>query len=383
MGKGGLNRLLLSEADKASADTGSPSYILNKADKTSEDSREACYILKNDDKRAMHIRTILARTSTFPLRVAVEGSFLHDDAMACVRDDGTVLVTVPSDGRRSAPPPPAVGLIVAMQRPKVIARVLEAAAALGVAAICVVAADKVEKSYWDCKLFRSPDYVHPSNIPTPSPTAEVILLSEANADTESTTEVGRPLSADEELRDQRKILRTEGAMETKSSTSNLPGRPRGINNHPHLNKSETGALFPRRVDHLPAVRRRLNDAVQQASMDAAVPTVLLERRGLSAVLDPAHAFWNNVRATGSRVVAHPYHVANARFDAVTRVVASGSHGAVLAIGPEGGWTDEEVDLLVGEDFAVAGMGERVLRSETAVVVGLGLVHEGLRLRDAT
>lgn len=326
MGKGGLNRLLLTGTDQVH-----------------ESPQSTSYVLPGEDSRANHIRTILARASPLNLRIAVEGRFLHDEAIANVQDDGTVVITVPSHGRRCTPPPPAVGLIVAMQRPKVIARVLEAAAALGVSVICVVAADKVEKSYWDCKLFRDAD-------------DEVVLNGNAH-------------------------VRTNPLFESTPCETDLPGRPRGAHNHPHRNSTELSISSPRRVDHLHAVRRRLNEAVQQASTDAAVPVVMLERRGLHAVLEKSHAFWQSVRTNASRVVAHPYAVGKSRAGAITRIVASGLHGAVLAIGPEGGWTDPEVSWLADNDFFVAGLGERVLRSETAVVVGLGLVHEGLRLRD--
>ena len=44
--------------------------------------------------------------------------------------------------------------------------------------------------------------------------------------------------------------------------------------------------------------------------------------------------------------------------------------AVLAIGPEGGWTDEERDLAVKAGFHEASLGRLILRTETAVIAAL-------------
>lgn len=59
----------------------------------------------------------------------------------------------------------------------------------------------------------------------------------------------------------------------------------------------------------------------------------------------------------------------------TRAAAFSS--ATLAIGPEGGFDDQERKELVAAGFLPLGLGERILRVETAAVVGLGLVGLGL------
>lgn len=40
---------------------------------------------------------------------------------------------------------------------------------------------------------------------------------------------------------------------------------------------------------------------------------------------------------------------------------------ILAIGPEGGWTKEELKDLVTEGFKVVNIGDRILKVETAVI----------------
>lgn len=352
MGKGSLNRLLLT-ADDA---------VKNNSD-TDANSNSVTYELKASDPRSMHIRTLLAHTSSFTLRVAVAPAMLHDAATATVCTDGRIHVVVPLDSSRPAPPPPPVALLVAMQRPKVIGRVLEAAAALGVSIVCVVAAEKVEKSYWDCKLFRANDDENDGSA--------IVTESQTNGnglDTSSQTN-------DEALVDETTLLKS--GMPIKQ----LPGRPRGLRNHPHRDRVERAAPQPRRVDDLPAVHRRLREAVQQASADAVPPIVLLERCGLSAVLAASHPFWRHISINATRVVTHPYPVPDVPFGAITNIVSRGSPATVLAIGPEGGWTESELQTLATASFSVASLGPRVLRSETATVVALGLVHEGLRLRE--
>lgn len=50
---------------------------------------------------------------------------------------------------------------------------------------------------------------------------------------------------------------------------------------------------------------------------------------------------------------------------------------VLAVGSERGWTDKERQMFRDYGFSVCGLGERVLRTETAVVTGVSLVLAGM------
>lgn len=58
--------------------------------------------------------------------------------------------------------------------------------------------------------------------------------------------------------------------------------------------------------------------------------------------------------------------------------ASAAPGAVtLAIGPEGGWTDEELASARGLGFREASLGQLILRTETAVVSALSVLNYAL------
>jgi 16S rRNA (uracil1498-N3)-methyltransferase len=51
--------------------------------------------------------------------------------------------------------------------------------------------------------------------------------------------------------------------------------------------------------------------------------------------------------------------------------------AALAIGPEGGWTDEEFAAARAAGFAEASLGENILRSETAVLASMAILQFAL------
>ncbi len=53
---------------------------------------------------------------------------------------------------------------------------------------------------------------------------------------------------------------------------------------------------------------------------------------------------------------------------------------LLVIGPEGGWDPFERGLLERQRFVGVGLGSRTLRSDTAMVGLLAIVHEALRIR---
>lgn len=58
-------------------------------------------------------------------------------------------------------------------------------------------------------------------------------------------------------------------------------------------------------------------------------------------------------------------------------MACGGTSVALAIGPEGGWIDEELAAARGAGFLEASLGESVLRTETAVVSALAIVRYAL------
>jgi RsmE family RNA methyltransferase len=114
-------------------------------------------------------------------------------------------------------------------------------------------------------------------------------------------------------------------------------------------------------------RPLLIEGLQQAR-DTRVPEVSIHRRFKVLIEDELPR--NDDRL---RVVADPAGTASM----AAGVQARPPERVLLAIGPEGGWNDFERRLLQQHGFELAGMGPRTLRSDTACVALLALVHAAL------
>ena len=103
-------------------------------------------------------------------------------------------------------------------------------------------------------------------------------------------------------------------------------------------------------------RPLLIDGLMQAGTTA-LPTISTVRNFRKWLRDDLDGEFT----TSNRIVAHPYG-AGSRPDCAEK-----SGRLLLAVGPEGGWTDEEVALLEEKGFARYSLGPRILRTDTAVV----------------
>ena len=118
-------------------------------------------------------------------------------------------------------------------------------------------------------------------------------------------------------------------------------------------------------------RPLLVEGLQQAR-DTRLPTVSIHRRFKVLVEDQLDGLFGH----GLRLVADP---AAARLaGAVVR--ENVEERVLLAVGPEGGWNDFEVHLLETHGFQPVGMGVRTLRTDTACIALLALVHDAMRSR---
>jgi RsmE family RNA methyltransferase len=116
-------------------------------------------------------------------------------------------------------------------------------------------------------------------------------------------------------------------------------------------------------------RPLLVEGLQQAR-DTRLPGVSIHRRFKVLVEDELDSLFPR----GLRLVADP---------AATARVASFGHEnpnqrVLLAVGPEGGWNDFERALLDTHGFKRVGIGPRTLRTDTACIALLALVHDELR-----
>jgi RsmE family RNA methyltransferase len=118
-------------------------------------------------------------------------------------------------------------------------------------------------------------------------------------------------------------------------------------------------------------RRLLVEGLQQAR-DTRLPQVSIHRQFKVLVEDELDVLFER----GLRLVADPAATKPASAVAAESVEAR----VLLAVGPEGGWNAFEIDLLEAHGFQPVGLGPRTLRTDTACVALLTLVHDAMERR---
>ena len=105
-------------------------------------------------------------------------------------------------------------------------------------------------------------------------------------------------------------------------------------------------------------RPLLIDGLMQAGTSI-LPPLETRRNFRKFVKEELDTLWPEAK----RIVAHPYD-GNRTIEQPER---SNNRAILLAVGPEGGWTDEEVTLLEEHGFARYSLGSRILRTDTATI----------------
>ncbi|HSN13522.1 MAG TPA: 16S rRNA (uracil(1498)-N(3))-methyltransferase [Anaeromyxobacteraceae bacterium] len=220
-------------------------------------------------RRALHVATVLRAAPGERILVGQVGGLLGEaEVRAVSRDEVQLAVTLD----RPPPPPSSVSLLLALPRPKILRKVLQATAAMGVKRLALVGSYRVEKSYF-----------------------------------------ASPLLEPDALREQL-LLGLEQGRDTLSPLVTL---------HRHFK---------------PFVEDVLDEAF------------------------PAE----------QRLLAHPVDAAP------LESLGCRSGSAVIAIGPEGGWTPYEVEALRARGFLPFSLGPRPLRVDQAVPFAVGQAELILR-----
>jgi RsmE family RNA methyltransferase len=222
-------------------------------------------------RRALHLVSVLRAVAGDRIQAGVVGGRLGEAEVLRVSDEEVVLAPKLD---RDPPLPSPIALIAAVPRPKILRRVLQTVASMGVKRLVLIGSYRVEKSY-----FHSP-FLAPQAI-----RAELLLGLEQGRDT-------------------------------------------------------------------------------------LVPEVLVRPLFKPFIEDELDV----VLASPTRLLAHPHGAAP--LESLAPKTASGD--AVLAVGPEGGWTAYEADRLRGCGFAPFTLGARVLRVDAAVPYAVGQVELWLR-----
>lgn len=117
------------------------------------------------------------------------------------------------------------------------------------------------------------------------------------------------------------------------------------------------------------IRAGLIEGLQQAR-DTRLPRVSVHRQFRKLIEDELDAFG----PYAAKLAAHPGAGA---FPAETLAALPREGRVLLAVGPEGGWTPFELELLEAHGFEAVSWGPRALRTDTACAVLLGLMHAAL------
>ena len=106
-------------------------------------------------ERATHIRSVLRAAPGDTVRLGVlDGPIGRGEVLSL--DDGKVVLRCDLHGQ--LPPPPAVDLLLALPRPKVLRRLWAQLAALGVGRILLTNASRVERNYFDTHVLEESIY---------------------------------------------------------------------------------------------------------------------------------------------------------------------------------------------------------------------------------
>lgn len=116
-------------------------------------------------------------------------------------------------------------------------------------------------------------------------------------------------------------------------------------------------------------RPLLIEGLQQAR-DTQLPQVSVHKQFKVLVEDKL----DSLSARSLRLVADP----DAAAQPGTVVQSRQERPVLIAIGPEGGWNEFEIALLQTHNFVLVGMGPRTLRTDTACIALLTLIHDALR-----
>jgi len=140
-----------------------------------------------------------------------------------------------------------------------------------------------------------------------------------------------------------------------------------------------GSHLFREIGGAERTRALLVDGLSQSG-ETAVPKVVRAknfRRWCAHELDVLFP-----RNQVARVLAHPQRAGLPPHGRVRDIVeppggsAGGPSRMLIAVGPEGGWDEpDEIELLTHHGFTLITLGERVLRSDIAVVSLLTLAHD--------
>jgi RsmE family RNA methyltransferase len=124
-----------------------------------------------------------------------------------------------------------------------------------------------------------------------------------------------------------------------------------------------------------AVKKCLIEGLEQAEVDFSLPEVHVRRDLKKFLTTEEHEMFPS--SSYYKFIAHPF---NADDIVPKRMKEYMKHTdnkkkIVIVVGPEGGWTTEEVHAFIRNGYNLINIGDRILRTDMAVPCLLGIAHE--------
>jgi 16S rRNA (uracil1498-N3)-methyltransferase len=259
-----------------------------------------------DDRRGHHVCRVLRASPGDRVRLGMVHGGLGIGEVIAIGGDRVELAVTLTEG---APPRPSVDLILAVPRPKILPRVLQAASALGAGRIDLINAWRVDKSYLDAH------YLEPA-----------VLAHHARLGCEQGGSTWVP-----DVTVHRLLM---------PFVHELGARRRAA----------SGGTPEANIDATPDANI---DATPDANIDTG-PTAKIDAN-IDAKSDPGND-------GALALIAHPRAAAPIE----TAVLPGSQRRVLLAVGPEGGWIEREIETFLELGFLAISSMDRVLRVETAV-----------------
>ena len=147
-----------------------------------------------------------------------------------------------------------------------------------------------------------------------------------------------------------------------------------------VEKDYFGSHLFRRPSEL---NKLLLEGLSQSSNDYILPEIHVRKNFQKFVMDELPILYSD-GCGYNKFIAHPYNIENMN-NSVKRLFHydknnRSTNNAVVAIGPEGGWEDDEVICFIQNNFQQITLGDHILRTDVAVTVILGMIDEWLNIK---
>ncbi len=144
-----------------------------------------------------------------------------------------------------------------------------------------------------------------------------------------------------------------------------------------VEKDYFGSHLFRRPNEL---NKLLLEGLSQSSNDYILPEIHIRKNFQKFIMDELPILYSE---SYNKFIAHPYNIEYMNNN-VKRLFHyeknKSTNNAIVAIGPEGGWEDDEVICFLQNNFQQITLGDHILRTDVAVTVTLGIINEWLNVK---